>query len=333
MLVLAVVAMCVVLVGIFVYASGKAREREEAWQRFAESRRGVFQPTRGLLGSQAASVEIDVEGAAVFLDTYAVSTGKSSVSYTRARAAFVFGEGPVFRVYREGLLASLGKALGTQDVVLGGHARFDETFVVKCNAPDAVRSQWTRELRDAMCDSLAEATVSSDGSVVTVVVVGILDQHAALTALVDLTGRLASRGLSMLAALAEIDGARYTPPSGPWDRRATPTLEIDARGVPMTIEVRSTDEGFCVDLTASVERSLPEIDVSIDASGGVSGEVPQGLLPGASELARIGSCSLADEDSLLRLSFAADRAPELGAVTAAVELLRTLARGPGDAFR
>ena len=75
------------LVGILAYAARKNREREAIWRSFAESRGGAFRPAHGFLGSQAASIELVVSGAAVLIDSYVVSTGKSSTTYTRARAS------------------------------------------------------------------------------------------------------------------------------------------------------------------------------------------------------------------------------------------------------
>lgn len=239
----------------------------------------------------------------------------------------------MFRVYREGLLSSFGKALGTQDVELGGHAQFDRIFMVKCDAPEAVRRLWTISLRDTLCERLEDANASSDGGTVTVVVVGAVDHPARLGALAEIAGGLASQGLTALATLAELPGARYTPPAGPWDARSRPRLELDARGVAMTLDARSTDEGVRVELVAKAERALPVLAASIDASGAVTGEVPPGLLPVASELALLGPCSLSSAESSLRLRFSPGSVPTRSTAEAAVELLRTLARAPGDAFR
>ncbi len=320
--------------GILVYAARKTRELEAIWRTFAEARGGSFRPAEGgFLSSRSASIEVPVSGVPVLLDSFIVSTGKSSTTYTRARASFALGEGPVFRVYREGLLSSFGKALGTQDVELGGHARFDRTFMVKCDAPEAVRKLWTMPLRERMCSALEHATASSDGTVVTTTVVGAVEDPAQLGALAELTGGLASAGLAALAALTELPGARYTPPAGAWDARSRPRLELDVRGVAMTIATRSTNEGMRVELAAKSARTLPVVSVSIDQAGAVTGEVPPGFLPVASELAVIGPSALTSTEASLHLAFPPGSAPSRTGVEAAIELLRSLARGPGDAFR
>lgn len=331
----AFVAGLLAVVGLLAYVARKTQAREAIWRTFAETRGGTFHASRGgLLSARAASIEVPAAGVPVLLDTFVVSTGKSSTMYTRARASFAIGDGPVFRVYREGLLSSVGKALGTQDVELGGHARFDATFMVKCDAPEAVRRLWTMPLRDATCSSLEHATVSSDGTIVTTTVLGAVDDAAGLGALADLTGGLASAGLGALAALAaELPSARYTTPSGTWDARSRPRIDLDERGVAMTIEVQATDEGWQVELAARSTRTLPVLAVSFDEAGTVIGEVPPGLLPTASELAVLGPSGLTSTESSLQLRFAPGRAPSRTAAEAAIALLRSLARAPGDAFR
>lgn len=74
----------------------------------------------------------------VTLDMYVVSTGKSSVTYTRMRAPFVNRDGFRFVVYRASIFTPLGKMLGMQDIRIGND-RFDDDFVVKSNKEPQVR--------------------------------------------------------------------------------------------------------------------------------------------------------------------------------------------------
>ncbi len=68
----------------------------------------------------------------VTLDTYTVSTGKSSVTYTRMRAPYINSEGFRFTIYRKGVFSGLGKMLGMQDIEVGD-PEFDEAFIIKGN--------------------------------------------------------------------------------------------------------------------------------------------------------------------------------------------------------
>ncbi len=66
----------------------------------------------------------------ITLDTFAVSTGKTVMHFTRLRAPYVNPDGFRFTVYRHGLFTELGKLLGMQDVTVG-HPEFDRDFVIQ----------------------------------------------------------------------------------------------------------------------------------------------------------------------------------------------------------
>lgn len=66
----------------------------------------------------------------ITLDTYVVSTGKTTIPYTRIRAPYVNPDDFRFNVYRKSIFTPLGKLMGMQDVEVG-HAEFDEEFVIK----------------------------------------------------------------------------------------------------------------------------------------------------------------------------------------------------------
>jgi len=73
------------------------------------------------------------------LDTFAVSTGKVTVVYTRMRAPFVNPDGFRFTVYRKGAFSALAKYFGMQDVSVGD-GTFDRDFIVKGNDAGKLRS-------------------------------------------------------------------------------------------------------------------------------------------------------------------------------------------------
>src|SRR6266542_6858294 len=85
----------------------------------------------------------------VTLDTYAVSTGKATIVFTRMRAPYVNSGGFRFTVYRKGLFSGIGKMLGMQDIEIGDEA-FDHDFIVKGDDEAQVRellaNQKIREL-------------------------------------------------------------------------------------------------------------------------------------------------------------------------------------------
>jgi hypothetical protein len=73
------------------------------------------------------------------LDTYTVSTGKTSITYTRMRAPYVNKDGFRFKIYRKGVFSEIGKMFGSQDVEIG-FPEFDEDFIIKGNDEQKLRS-------------------------------------------------------------------------------------------------------------------------------------------------------------------------------------------------
>src|SRR2546421_4040574 len=101
--------------------------KEEIWQELSRQI-GASYVAGGFWNG--AKVEARVEPWTVVLDTYTVSTGKSTMTFTRMRAPYVNRDGFRFHVYRRTILSDLGKFLGMQDVAVGVPA-FDAAFVVK----------------------------------------------------------------------------------------------------------------------------------------------------------------------------------------------------------
>ena len=120
---------------------GRLREffgsnREQVWRQLAEQIGASYVDGGFWRGDK---VEARVKEWTVTLDTYTVSNGKSSVTYTRMRVPYVNPDGFRFRIYRKGLFSGLGKMLGMQDIEVGD-AEFDEAFIVKGNEESRVRS-------------------------------------------------------------------------------------------------------------------------------------------------------------------------------------------------
>lgn len=121
----------------------------------------------------SSHVRAEIKNWTVTLDTYTVSTGKSSVTYTRMRAPYVNRDGFRFKIYRKNFLTGLAKLLGMQDVEVGGpkferleplfgvpsyldeqliesgHPEFDKEFVIKSNEDTKARALFKNwKLRD-----------------------------------------------------------------------------------------------------------------------------------------------------------------------------------------
>ncbi|MDP6154952.1 MAG: DUF3137 domain-containing protein [Candidatus Thermoplasmatota archaeon] len=68
----------------------------------------------------------------VTMDTYTVSTGKSSTTYTRIRAPYVNKDNFRFTIYRENVFGKIGKLFGMQDIQVG-YPEFDKRYIIKGN--------------------------------------------------------------------------------------------------------------------------------------------------------------------------------------------------------
>jgi hypothetical protein len=77
-------------------------------------------------------VKAQVKEWTITLDTYAVSTGKTMMYYTRMRAPYINKDGLRFTIHRRGVFSDLGKWLGGQDIEVGDPV-FDDLFIIKGN--------------------------------------------------------------------------------------------------------------------------------------------------------------------------------------------------------
>lgn len=110
--------------------------QEEIWHLLAQQIGAKF--STGGWWKGGARVDAQVGQWIVTLDSYAVSTGKSTVVYTRMRAPYVNKDGFRFSISRAGFFSSLAAKLGFQDVETGIE-EFDKAFVVKSDQESRVK--------------------------------------------------------------------------------------------------------------------------------------------------------------------------------------------------
>lgn len=138
--------------------------REEIWRQFC-AQTGYSYVDGGFWKSD--KVEATHGQWTVTLDLYRVSTGKSSVTYTRMRAPYVNPDGFRFTIYRKSIFTGMGKWFGMQDVTVG-YEEFDRDFVIKGNDEQKLRrlfsSQKIRELIAAQPE-IYFSVVDDDGKI------------------------------------------------------------------------------------------------------------------------------------------------------------------------
>ena len=110
--------------------------KDEVWRQLSEEIGAEFVEGGMWKGNK---VQAHVGPWTITLDTYTVSDGHSSTTFTRMRAPYVNPEGFRFTIYRKSFFSDMGKLLGMQDIEVGD-PEFDETFIIKGNDETRVRS-------------------------------------------------------------------------------------------------------------------------------------------------------------------------------------------------
>jgi len=107
-------------------------------EMFGPSKKEIWQVLNEQIGSEFVEggffkgdkVVAHIKQWSLTLDTYTVSNGKTSTTYTRMRAPYINRDGNRFKIYRSGIFSGIGAALGMQDIEIG-YPEFDKDFVIK----------------------------------------------------------------------------------------------------------------------------------------------------------------------------------------------------------
>lgn len=102
---------------------------KEVWKQLSEEINAYYIEGSLFIGPR---IEYEHKNWTIFLDTYTVSTGKSSTTYTRMRVPFINPNKFHFKIYRKGIVSNIGKALGMQDIEIG-YDWFDNEYIIKGN--------------------------------------------------------------------------------------------------------------------------------------------------------------------------------------------------------
>ena len=92
--------------------------QKDVWKELSERLGGEF--IAGGVFRGANTVKATIAGSTITLDTFTVSTGKSTITFTRMRAPLMNPDGFRFTIYRKSMFSALGKFFGMQDVGVGG---------------------------------------------------------------------------------------------------------------------------------------------------------------------------------------------------------------------
>lgn len=109
--------------------------KNEIWKQLSNEINGEFTPSNFFKPSR---VKANIDDWTIILDTHTVSTGKSSITYTRLRAPFTNNDGFKFKIYKEGIFSEIGKFFGMQDIEIGDEI-FDKKFIIQSNNETKVK--------------------------------------------------------------------------------------------------------------------------------------------------------------------------------------------------
>jgi hypothetical protein len=115
--------------------------REEIWRQLCSETQAEYVKGGFWKGDK---VHVNYGEWTITLDTFTVSDGKTSTTYTRLRAPYVNKDNFRFTVYRAGFFSELGKLFGMQDVEVG-YPEFDEAFVIKGNDEAKLRALFANQ--------------------------------------------------------------------------------------------------------------------------------------------------------------------------------------------
>lgn len=171
-------------------------------------------------------VEAQVDGLALVVDSYTVSTGKSSATYTRVRVSG--GQPAGLKLSSEGFMASIGKTI-TGDNVVVGDPSFDDSVFVR-GVPRSQALAWaSAEARTAIRHAIAQGA-KLDGQEWTLSVGGLITDEARLLSLVHAVLG-AARHLSTAPPVLDGLRARLESDPHPGVRLAALDELITARGI------------------------------------------------------------------------------------------------------
>ncbi len=108
--------------------------RQEIWKQLADQLGGTFDKGKWFKGP---SVRCQTGPWEIVLDTYDEHHGEHHSTYTRLRAPFLNKDSLRMKIFREGVLARMGKKLGMTDIQIG-FLEFDREFIVQANDRDKI---------------------------------------------------------------------------------------------------------------------------------------------------------------------------------------------------
>jgi len=101
--------------------------QNEVWDRIAKTVNAKYTPADWM---HQGRIDLRTDNYIITLDTYRVSRGKGSSTYTRMRSPFKNSNNMQMNINREGFFSGLGKMMGMKDLTVGDEF-FDKEFIIQ----------------------------------------------------------------------------------------------------------------------------------------------------------------------------------------------------------
>ncbi len=174
-------------------------------------------------GTRAFRRQLDVGEARIFVDHGFQWDGVRNVWITRARAPFVLGAGPQFRLRPRGFFE---RAIGWRRGRPSGDDCIDDFFVAHTDDADATWSALTTRARSLLARAFDDALLISDGHTVTLLREADFGREADAEAAAELVAEVVQFRARSFRALRSLPGAIYRRPTGDWESRTPPTISL-----------------------------------------------------------------------------------------------------------
>jgi hypothetical protein len=293
------------------------KERRQIWTNVATALGGQHHlPSKWWRGDE--HILASINKVPVKLDTYVVSSGHSSQTFTRIAADYALGPGPKLKVYKQGFFSSIAKALGMRDIALGDKA-FDDRFVVRSNSVALARRLWTPLAMEHMT-RVEKTQLQSKPKRVELIFTGLWKDPEAMQTGFLLIGELASRDIYGAHSLATLGTLVGEPPH----------VELDT-GTHVIIATAERDDTLV--MVAKTAQPIAHEPITLDVVDGTYDQQLASKLPQAAHVhlreAGSGRLVVGGETMFVWSSLELDPAR----LRAGAELLGALAAARGGVYR
>ena len=151
-----------IVIGIVIlFAMARSKKINQAWESAAKTLGLQYSPSAML---KSRNISGDLHGFHVLIDIYTSGSGDHSQTYTRFRVTNPTPLNLGLRLTREGMLTSVAKFFGSQDIQVGDSA-FDDSLHIKGNDESSIREflKPSRRMRiQRFLRSHSDATIQDD---------------------------------------------------------------------------------------------------------------------------------------------------------------------------